>query len=229
MKKVLITGINTGIGMGLAKFLLQNGYFVIGCVRKPEYFDLLIAEFKGFKGQYALYAFDLKTDFTEKLKEIECAHGVPEVIINNSGVFLTDSDDFESRYSNIISSLEVNLKAPMRICEYFAPKMRALPWGRIINISSKMGSLGDNASGGYLSYRSSKALLNLYTINLAHQMADSKIVVLTLHPGWIKTRMGGMGAPDEIGAAVERIAFALTDEASEFHGEFLVGKEKLPW
>ncbi len=229
MKKVLITGINTGIGLGLAKHLLQEGYFLIGCVRKSEYFDLLIAEFRDFKNQYALYAFDLKSDFTDKLQEIEKNHGVPEVIINNSGIFLTDTGDFDSVYNNIINSLEVNLKAPMRICEYFAAKMRSLPWGRIVNISSRMGSLGDNTSGGYLSYRSSKALLNMYTINLAHQMADTNIVVLTMHPGWVKTRMGGMVAPDEIGTSVERIAFALTEEAREFHGEFLVGKEKLPW
>ena len=108
----------------------------------------------------------------------------------------------------------------MRICEFFKSDMANLPWGRVINVSSKMGSLSDNRSGGSHSYRNSKLAINLYSVNLAHEMVNTEVKVFCVHPGWIKTRMGGMHAPDKVEQAVDRIMFCLSDEASKLHGKF---------
>ncbi len=228
--KILITGCNTGIGLGLAKELLSQGNFLIACCRSNEYFSLLHAEFGKLKEQFALYAFDLDTDFSESLEEIRQNHGTPDVIINNAGVYpRTNDHNLESSWNAIEFGMRVNLKAPMRICEFFKTDMRDLPWGRIINVSSKMGSLSDNRSGGSFPYRNSKLAINMYTVNLAHDMVNTEVKVFCVHPGWIQTRMGGMHAPDKIEQAVERIMFCLSDEASDRHGQFLIGDQVIPW
>jgi len=228
--KILLTGCNTGIGLGLAKELLRQGHFLIACCRSNEYFSLLHAEFENFKGKFDLYSFDLDTDFTDSLKQIREIHGIPDVIINNAGVYPRAGDhSIESSWQAIELGMRINLKAPMRICEFFKTEMRTLPWGRVINVSSKMGSLGDNRSGGSLAYRNSKLAINLYSVNLAHEMNDSNIKVFCVHPGWIQTRMGGMHAPDKVEQAVDRILFCLTNEASKLHGQFIIGNQVIPW
>jgi NAD(P)-dependent dehydrogenase (short-subunit alcohol dehydrogenase family) len=229
MKRVLITGVNTGIGFGLAKELLKKGFEVICCCRKKDYFSFLHAEFSRISKKFHMYAFDMEKDFLPVLERIREECGVPHIIINNSAVYHAGSNDMLSDWEDVEKSMKVNVKAPALICDFFAPAMQNLDWGRIVNISSKMGSLGDNSSGGCFPYRCSKAALNMYTLNLAHRMQDSNIKVFCVHPGWIKTRMGGMSALDEVEKAVERILFTLTDEAEELHGRFLFGSETLPW
>ena len=191
---------------------------------------MLYAEFENHKDQFALYSFDLDTDFTESLNEIRNSHGVPDVIINNAGVYpRAHNQNLDSSWEAIELGMRINLKAPMRICEFFKSDMANLPWGRVINVSSKMGSLGDNRSGGSLPYRNSKLAINLYSVNLAHEMVNTEVKVFCVHPGWIKTRMGGMHAPDKVEQAVDRIMFCLSDEASKLHGQFLIGEQTIPW
>ena len=136
--KILLTGCNTGIGLGLAKELLSRGHFLIACCRSNEYFSMLYAEFENHKDQFALYSFDLDTDFTESLNEIRNNHGVPDVIINNAGVYpRAHNQNLDSSWEAIELGMRINLKAPMRICEFFKSDMANLPWGRVINVSSK--------------------------------------------------------------------------------------------
>lgn len=228
--KVLLTGCNTGIGLGLAKELLRQGNFLIACCRSEEYFSLLHAEFGDFRGHFALYAFDLDCDFDTSLQQIETEVGVPDVIINNAGIYpRATSSELKDTWKALEDGLRINCKAPMRICEYFKLKMKNLGWARIINVSSKMASLGDNRSGGSLPYRNSKLALNLYTLNLAHELNNTNVKVFCVHPGWIQTRMGGINAPDKIEQAVARVLYCLSDEASKFHGQFLIGDQVLPW
>jgi NAD(P)-dependent dehydrogenase (short-subunit alcohol dehydrogenase family) len=232
MPRTLITGANTGIGLGLVKSLLQAGHEVIACVRKPEYFGFLNEELRplmGGKGLLHLRAFELSGDFTKALEEIAATLGVPDVLINNAGIFIEDGSSFEERRAAIEKTMAINVFSIMRICDFFGPLMKGLPSGRILNISSLMGSLSDNHSGGYLSYRMSKAALNMFTVNLAREMDNTRVRVFALHPGWIKTRMGGQNAPDDVSVAVNRILYALSEEADRRHGEFLVGNQSLPW
>jgi len=231
MKKVLLTGCNTGIGMGLALELLSQGYYVIACCRKGEYKSLLQTKFSSVakKDQYSMYSFDLSDEFEKNLEEIEEAEGIPDVIINNAGIYPRDGQGGQSSYEQIVQGLEVNLRAPMIICDYFKEKMRSKEWGRIVNVSSKMGSIADNRSGGSLAYRTTKVAINMYTVNLAHEMNDTEVKVFCVHPGWIQTRMGGSHAPDKVDEAVKRLMFTLSPEAQEYHGKFLVGSEILPW
>ncbi|MBT3785050.1 SDR family NAD(P)-dependent oxidoreductase [bacterium] len=229
IKKALITGSNTGIGFALSLALLKKGYHVISWCRKPEYFSLLHAEFSKVSDNFDLFASDFEQDFTSTLEEIVSKGLVPDVIINNAAIAIRDTGDFHKDQNGIERSMRVNVLAPMRICEFFASKMAELPWGRIINISSKMASLDDNKSGGSTPYRISKVALNMYTVNLAHKMSDTAIKVFAVHPGWIKTRMGGMMAPNEIEDSVPRILFTLSEDADSLHGKFLFGSEVLPW
>jgi len=228
-KKVLITGTNTGIGFALSIEMLKRGYHLASWCRKPEYFSLLHAEFSKVSSNFELLASDFEGDLEPTLAELDAKSFIPDVIINNAAIAIRDTGDISKDQEGIEKSMRVNVLAPMQICEHFASRMAELPWGRIINISSKMGSLDDNKSGGSTPYRISKAALNMYTVNLAHKLDDTNIKVFTVHPGWIKTRMGGMMAPDEIEVSIPRILFTLTDDADEYHGKFLFGNEILPW
>lgn len=228
-KKILITGTNTGIGFALCLEMLKMGYELASWCRKPEYFSLLHAEFSKISDNFHLFASDFEYDLKPTLEQIDSSGFVPDVIFNNAAISVRDTGDQAKDQEGIERSMRVNLLAPMQICEHFAPKMASLPWGRIINISSKMGSIGDNQSGGSTPYRTSKAALNMYSVNLAHKLSETKIKVFTIHPGWIKTRMGGLMAPDEIEQCIPRILFTLSNDAEPFHGKFLFGNEILPW
>lgn len=228
-KKILITGTNTGIGFALCLEMLKAGYEVASWCRKPEYFSLLHAEFSKISDSFHLFSSDFEDDLAPTLEKIDALGFTPDVIFNNAAIAVRDTGDLSKDREGIERSMRVNVLAPMQICEHFAPRMAELSWGRIINISSKMGSIEDNQSGGSTPYRISKAALNMYTVNLAHKMNETKIKVFTIHPGWIKTRMGGLMAPDEINQCIPRILFTLSDDAEAFHGKFLFGNEILPW
>lgn len=228
--KILITGCNTGIGLGLAKELLRKGHFLIACCRSNQYFSFLHAEFGDFPNQFSLYAFDLDGNFEDSLEKIQVECGTPDVIINNAGVYPRSATlELDDVWHSIDFGMRINVKAPMRICEYFKSSMSSLAWARIINVSSKMASLADNRSGGSLAYRNSKLGLNLYTLNLAHELNNTQIKVFCVHPGWIQTRMGGINAPDNIDQAVQRILYCLSDDAARLHGQFLIGDQVIPW
>lgn len=226
---VLITGSNTGIGFGLVSYFMKKNATIIACCRKRSYFNLFYGEFGEKAENLHPYAFDLSENFQEHLEKIKKKHGCPDIIINNGGVYLHSESSFDQHWESIEKSMLVNVKAPMRIIHFFENDLRAKKWGRIINVSSKMGSLGDNTSGGVLPYRVSKSSLNMLTINQFHEFKDTAVKVFSVHPGWIKTRMGGENALDEIQIAVQRVLACLDDKLEENNGQFLFGEEVLPW
>ncbi|MCO4781072.1 MAG: SDR family NAD(P)-dependent oxidoreductase [Candidatus Cloacimonetes bacterium] len=226
---VLITGSNTGIGFGLVKYFMEQKATIIACCRKRSYFNLFYGEFGEKTNQLHPYAFDLSENFDDFLIQIKEKHGCPDIIINNGGIYLNSVDSFEDHWDRVEKSMLVNVKAPMKIVDFFQNDLKEKKWAKIINISSKMGSLSDNTSGGVLPYRISKSSLNMLTINQAHQFSESHVKVFSVHPGWIKTKMGGENALDEIQTAVQRVLACINDKLDNHHGQFMFGEEVLPW
>jgi NAD(P)-dependent dehydrogenase (short-subunit alcohol dehydrogenase family) len=109
------------------------------------------------------------------------------------------------------------------------PNLRAAR-GKVINMTSRMGSIGDNGSGRGYAYRMSKAALNMATRNIAHEVKGFGGIAVALHPGWVKTAMGGDGAPEEIPDAVARLVSSIDRFNAEHSGRFWHAKgEELPW
>ncbi len=150
-----------------------------------------------------------------------------DLLINNAGL-LQDEVLGHIDFASLRLQMEINAFAPLRICEALLPNLRK--GSKIANITSRMGSTGDNDSGGRYGYRASKAAFNAFGRSLAIDLKERGIAVAQLHPGFVKTRMvnfGGLITTEEsVAGLTERIA-ALTLENS---GSFWhCNGEKLPW
>lgn len=220
MKQVLITGANRGIGLELARLYARDGWQVTGVCRQssPELEDL------------ASRVVD-KVDVTRSsdiLALQEAMKGVRiDLLINNAGLLQDEklgSIDFDS----IRTQMEINAYAPLRVAE--ALMDRISEGGKIANITSRMGAMADNDSGGRYGYRASKAALNAFGRSLAMDLKPRGIAVAQLHPGYVKTRMvnfGGQISPQEAAKGLaERIEHLnLENTGSFWHSN----GEELPW
>lgn len=221
MQRVLITGANRGIGLELAKLYAGRGWGVVGvCRRSSSELDAVAED--------VIDGVDL-TDpagisrIVEGLQE----SGGLDLLINNAGL-LQDEQLGSIDFDSIRTQMEINAYAPLRVTEAVLPFMRS--GGKIANITSRMGSMADNDSGGRYGYRASKAALNAFGRSLAMDLKPRGIAVAQLHPGYVKTRMvnfGGLISPEESAAGLaERIDQLDLDNAGSFWHS---NGEELPW
>lgn len=172
MKKVLVTGGSGGIGFSIAETLSLAGHEVIITGRDTE---------KLKKAAKKINAGGLKVDLTEPFDIAE----KPDVLINNAGAYAWSSIE-NTPVGEIEKLLRINLEAPIKLCARFVPVMKEKGWGRIINIGSISGAVGEaNAA----LYSASKAGLIGLTKSLALELAEHGITVNTINPGWVKTAM----------------------------------------
>lgn len=220
MKQVLITGANRGIGLELARHYAGHGWQVIGVCRQssPE-LDSVAA--KVVQGIDVTQAKSIET-------LVSAVEGEPiDLLINNAGL-LQDEQLGSIDFDSIRSQMEINAYAPLRVTEALLPNMGT--GGKIALITSRMGSIADNDSGGRYGYRASKAALNAFGKSLAVDLKPRGIAVALLHPGYVKTRMvnfGGMITPEEAAAGLAARIEGLTLENT---GSFWHSNgDALPW
>ncbi len=220
MKHVVLTGANRGIGLALAKHYQQEGWRVTGVCRESS------AQLDKVATQ-VISPIDV-TDPASVAHLVSALSGQTiDLLINNAGVMQNEvlgSIDFDS----LRLQMEVNAFAPLRVSEALLPNMRN--GSKIANITSRMGSIADNDSGGRYGYRASKAAFNALGRSLAMDLKQRGIAVAQLHPGFVKTRMvnyGGMIEPEESAAGlVARIAALNLDNSGSFWHS---NGEELPW
>ena len=192
---VLITGTTRGIGLELARQFLDAGSDVFATARNPES-DVLQSLKAAHGDQLQLLALDV-TDSVQIAEVAATLAGQPlNLLINNAGLFRSRSDDAESlSHETWLQEFHVNAIAPFMVTRALRENLAAADDALVAMISSKMGSMSDNTSGGAYSYRSSKAALNAVTVCLSSDLADDGTRVVALHPGWVRTDMGGSNAP----------------------------------
>ena len=223
MTTALITGAAGGIGRELARQLAERGTTVIAACRVPtaELAELPVRVEAGI---------DIATDAGCTALAARVT-GVPlDLVIHNAGVLSDDSlDELDAdAAARIRRQFEVNALAPLRLTALLAPQLRG--GAKLVLITSRMGSMADNTSGGYYGYRMSKAALNAAGRSLAHDLAPRGVAVVMLHPGFVQTPMtGGRGDVDAVTAA--RNLLARIDElAPATSGRFLhANGSPLPW
>lgn len=224
MATVVITGANRGIGLSLARQLKERGDTIIAAVRKSSSeLDALGVQVE--TGVDMTDSASVKA-FGERLGDIEV-----DVLINNAGILETtrlNPLDEEA----IVRQFDVNAVGPLRLTAALLPRLKA--GSKVALVTSRMGSIADNTSGGSYGYRMSKAALNIAGVSLARDLESSKISVALLHPGMVATDMTakfGVGSnsksPDEAAAGLIARIDELTPERSGtfWHGD---GQE-LPW
>ncbi|MEX0624518.1 SDR family oxidoreductase [Saccharospirillum sp.] len=220
MKQVLITGANRGIGLELARHYASNGWQVIGvCRQSSQELDAV--------AKTVVKGIDVSDEKgIETL--VSAVVGEPiALLINNAGM-MQDEQLGSIDVDSIRSQMEINAYAPLRVTEALLPNMGT--GGKIALITSRMGSIADNDSGGRYGYRASKAALNAFGKSLSVDLKPRGIAVALLHPGYVKTRMvnfGGMITPEEAatGLAARIDGLTLENSGSFWHSN----GDTLPW
>ena len=209
MSTVMITGANRGLGLEFTKSFAADGWRVHACARNVERSKKL----RAIEGEIVSH----KLDVTDGLKVASLARELAEepldLLINNAGIYGPRSGFGETDYDEWIEVLQVNTLAPLRMVERFVGLLERGEGGMVVNISSIMGSIAGNSSGSSYIYRSSKAALNMVTKTLANYLADRGITVVSLHPGWVSTDMGGPRAdisPTEAVAGMREVIAGLS-------------------
>lgn len=220
MNQALITGANRGIGLELARLYAANGWQVIGVCRESST-DLEAV---------AARVID-RIDVTRESDVLELKHALAgeqiHLLINNAGL-LQDEQLGTIDFDSIRTQMEVNAYGPLRVVEAL---VELIPeGGKVANITSRMGSIADNDSGGRYGYRASKAALNAFGKSLSVDLKPRGIAVAQLHPGYVKTRMvnfGGLISPEEAarGLAARIDALNLDNTGGFWHSS----GEELPW
>jgi NAD(P)-dependent dehydrogenase (short-subunit alcohol dehydrogenase family) len=190
----LITGANRGIGLELTQFALEAGHTVFAIVRSPETSRTLNTVKSDYKDKLIVSKGDVSSaqDLQNIKKEI--GDTIIDVLINNAGVMLDGDEDFSKlTQDQLMETFKINTFAPILVTQIFLANLKKSSNAKVINMTSKMGSISDNTSGGYYAYRMSKTALNMFVKSFA--IDYPKITTLTLHPGWVKTEMGGPSAP----------------------------------
>jgi NAD(P)-dependent dehydrogenase (short-subunit alcohol dehydrogenase family) len=220
MSLSIVTGSNRGIGLELCRQLVARGGTVLAACRSPS--DQLTA-----LGVEVVSDVEVSTD--AGMQKLVQAVGRREVtlLINNAGI-LTHEELGALDLDSIRQQFEVNALGPLRITAALTPRLAS--GAKIALITSRMGSIGDNGSGGYYGYRMSKAALNMAGVSMAHDLKRRGIAVAILHPGAVRTEMTGRhGNVDPADAA--RGLLARIDELTvETSGGFWhMNGERLPW
>jgi NAD(P)-dependent dehydrogenase (short-subunit alcohol dehydrogenase family) len=218
MATAVITGANRGIGLELARQLTARGDTVIALCRKASN---ELAEL----GVRSLEGVDVTDPDSVRKAAAELSGVEVDVLINNAGI-LTNQTFRDLDLDEIRRNFDVNTLGPLVVTHAFASQLAS--GAKIILMTSRMGSIGDNGSGAYYGYRMSKAALNMAGVNLAHDFRG-KASVAILHPGMVATRMTGFsGISTEESAAglIERIDGLTPEESGSF---WHANGDRLPW
>jgi len=190
--QVLITGANRGIGLEFVKQYAADDWRVLACCRKPQNATELQA-IASANPQVRLMTLDV-TDFNQTDALALALEGeVIDVLINNAGVY-PQSTFGDTNYEEWATGFKVNSMAPLKMAEAFVQHLTKSRLKKIATLTSKMGSIEDNTSGKSYCYRSSKTAVNMVMKSLSIDLKPYGISVVTLHPGWVQTDMGGSNA-----------------------------------
>lgn len=231
MPSVLITGASRGLGLEFSRRFAESGWKVLATCREPESANALQA-LAGRHASLSVRRLDV-ADFARMDQLADELSGCPiDVLLNNAGVYAdSERNAFGALdYAAWERTLRVNVLAPVRMTERFLPNLLLGERKLVASLSSLMGSIADNGGGGSLLYRSSKAALNAAMKTLSIDLRFQRIDVLLLHPGWVRTDMGGNDAPLCVAESVSGLMRVIEGFKPEQSGVFLDYKGKiLPW
>lgn len=232
MKTVLITGCNRGLGLEASRQYAQDGYQIIACCREPKNAGNLIELQQQFPKQITIEALDVSSaDAINTLAEKYRNQSI-DILFHNAGVWGGPNQSLgELEIAQWQETLLIDAIAPVLMAQAFLPQIRAGKEKVIALMSSKMGSVSDNTSGGRYYYRTAKSALNSAGKSLAEDLGCEGITVVIMHPGWVRTDMGGpnglIDAPESVSGLRSMIKNMVSEQRS---GEFRAyDGELIPW
>ncbi|MEZ4302281.1 MAG: SDR family oxidoreductase [Polyangiaceae bacterium] len=191
----LITGANRGIGLELTRQLLARGEHVIAAARDPGASAELNRLAEGADGRLRVVQCDVASDSSARGLAEQVGETAIDVIVNNAGI-MGEMESLEKMdLASALHTIDVNAFGPLRVSRALLPNVRRGKKKCLVHITSGMGSISDNTSGGAYGYRMSKAALNMASKSMAVDLAKEGILSVVVNPGWVKTDMGGERAP----------------------------------
>ena len=225
--RFVVTGTNRGIGLEFVKQLTARGEQVDAAARDPGNAPELQALARpGVR--LRIHRLDVADDASVDAFAAQLPTGPVDVLINNAGVSGAKGGELIDP-PDILRVLNVNAVGTLRVVRALLPRLREGKGKKIVNLTSKLGSIAE-ATGGRYAYRSSKAALNMVTRLLAEDLRAEGFLTVALHPGWVQTRMGGTAAPvppEQSVRGMLRIIDTLTAEQSGLTFDFQ-GRD-IPW
>jgi NAD(P)-dependent dehydrogenase (short-subunit alcohol dehydrogenase family) len=221
MPTVLITGASRGIGSEFARKYAADGWRVIATCRDPNQYD----------GDAEVHALDVTDAASVAALGRAMAGEAIDLLINNAGIYGPRDLPFDALdYDAWEQVLRTNLMGPMRVAAALAGPVLASQKKKMVFISSKVGSIADNTSGGSYIYRSSKTALNMAVKSLSLDLSGKGLITLLLHPGWVQTDMGGASAPIDAVTSVTGMRAVIDRAGAAESGRFFnYDGNELPW
>lgn len=224
MRRVLITGSNRGLGLEFVRQCLARGDRVFAGCREPRNAADLVALSVAHPQHLVTLALDVTDEESVDAAVKAIHHQVDglDLLINNAGTYPRGETPATLNAKTILQTFQLNSVAPIIVAQRCLDLLRAGNDPKIVNISSKMGSLWwkEKEGGGDYSYCSSKAALNMLTRTLAFDLRSEGIIVVALMPGWVQTDMGGSGADltpaESVGGMLSVIERLAGDDTSRF-------------
>ena len=219
-RHIIVTGANRGIGLSFVKHFCASGDQVTAvCRHSSDELDSLPCT--------VIDNIDVSSEASIKHLKDQVGSQQIDILINNAGIFLSETLD-QMDFDTVIQQFEVNALAPLRVTHTLLNNL--VSGSKVINITSRMGSMEDNGSGGYYGYRASKAALNAFGKSLAMDLKSSGIMVAQLHPGLVSTRMIGFNGDVTPDQAVVGLTQRIEELNLENSGSFWhANGEPLPW
>lgn len=239
-KVALITGANKGIGLETARQLAQKKFTVLVGARDEAKGKQAVDELRreGLEAQPIVIDVNDSKSIRQAAAQVGKDFGHLDVLVNNAGVMLDDDEKTVSEQSldTWRKTFDTNVFGLIETTQAFLPLLRKSEAGRIVNLSSILGSITLHATPGspvydnkVAAYNVSKSAVNAYTVQLAYELKNTKIKVNAAHPGWVKTDMGGEGARLEIPEGAKTSVQLATVGADGPNGTYEHLGEELPW
>lgn len=216
----VISGANRGIGLEFVRQLAARGDRVDATARNPADAVALRELADSSEGRVRVFACDIGDE--SSVRSFAAARGESpiDILVNNAGIMGAMSSLQELDMADATRTFEVNALGPLRLSRALLPAMLRGETRKILHITSGMGSITDNTSGGAYGYRMSKAALNMGNKSMSLDLHAQKVVCVVMNPGWVQTDMGGSGAPTPVDVSVSTMIARIEAATLEHSGQF---------
>ncbi len=230
--RVLLTGANRGLGLEWVRQLAVRGETVFATCRQPEKAKALHDLQRRFPDNIKVFPLDVRSQasIAQAVNAVAAHTNALDVLINNAGILFEHEHITNLQAEHLKVSFQVNAIGPIMLAKQALTLLQRGKRPVVFNVSTMLASLTLKTFSGYYSYSASKAALNMLTRTLAAELRPQKVIVVAVHPGWVRTEMGGPGAPLSPEVSVQGMLRLLDSLTMRHSGRFWTWEgQEHPW